>query len=412
MVDIQLPDINNYTKENYNGREYHVYTIRKAQLYPLQAGTLELESAEVENNVRFIKEEYLRMLQQGSKDPFLRFSGADIPADARVEQQVTVKSNSASVSVRALPDAGKPDNFKGAVGDLSLSASLEDDHFTTDDAGRLVVAVTGSGNMQMITAPDIAWPGNFEVFEPRMTDDLAKGQVPIAGTKYFEYSFTADTPGTYKLPPVELSYFDPSSGVYKKAVSKPITFSVSKGNGRPKDSVAVEQHNGERFYNKLFSNRWWVAGPLIGLILLGLIIWIVRENRKSKTLHTAAKAAADAEAAAAMQRAEQLQADHANPLEASGQALMQQDSRLFYTTLLEEIKHYLSKRFDIPPHELGRKALADHLDRKGIAITTVLSLQQLLDELELQLYTPVANTADLQNVYDKALEIVEALRVT
>ena len=58
MIDLQQPDNTSYQIEKLNGRDYNVYIVRKVQLYPLLAGDLELGSAEVENNVRFIREEY------------------------------------------------------------------------------------------------------------------------------------------------------------------------------------------------------------------------------------------------------------------------------------------------------------------------------------------------------------------
>ncbi len=411
VVDMQLPDISNASAEMYNGREYRVYTIRKAQLYALQPGVLELESAEVENTIHFIEEEYLRTLGNSSKDPYLRFAESDIPAEGRKLHQANVQSNTASISVRALPEAGKPAGFSGAVGNLSISASLDNARFSTDDAGHLVLSITGSGNMPLVTAPDIAWPKGVEVFEPKMTEDLTRQEVPVSGTKYYEYSFTIDSAGNYTLPPLELAYFDPSSGTYKKAQTKPIPFTVSKGEGRPKDTIRVGQAGGERFFNKIFSNRWWIVGPLIGLILAGLGFWIVRENKRIRKGKAAEKAADAAAALAAIQLAAQLKADHANPLERAHALLEQPDRRVFLAALLEDLRQFVSLRYHLPVHEFNRKSLGEQLDKKGVSNDTVLGLQQLLEDIEWQLYTPTGGDTPVQVIYDRALGIAETLRL-
>ena len=50
--------------------------------------------------------------------------------------------------------------------------------FSTDDAGKLNLVIEGSGNMQMVTAPDIKWPEGIEAFEPVTTEDISKTTVP------------------------------------------------------------------------------------------------------------------------------------------------------------------------------------------------------------------------------------------
>jgi len=57
VVDLMRPDVTDYSREKINGRDYNVYTIRKAQLYPLQDGIIELETATLQNSIQFLKED-------------------------------------------------------------------------------------------------------------------------------------------------------------------------------------------------------------------------------------------------------------------------------------------------------------------------------------------------------------------
>ncbi|MCY7290613.1 MAG: BatD family protein, partial [Ferruginibacter sp.] len=186
--------------EQLNGRTYNVYTIRKAQLYPLQAGQTELESASLDNRITFIK-----------------YSGNNgnnyyIDPNGMVTETVTLSSKPMSIQVKPLPETGKPDGFKGAVGNFTIESSLQKNNFSTDETGKLFITITGSGNMQLLTLPDITWPANFEVFDTKLTDNTDNKTVQISGSKSFEIPFSVGKEGNYQIPLINFSFFDPASG--------------------------------------------------------------------------------------------------------------------------------------------------------------------------------------------------------
>ncbi len=45
--------------------------------------------------------------------------------------------------------------------------------------------------MTLINAPSISWPNGIEAFEPKANEQLNKAQIPVTGSKHFEYAFTA-----------------------------------------------------------------------------------------------------------------------------------------------------------------------------------------------------------------------------
>jgi hypothetical protein len=251
VIDLQMPDNVSYKREKVNGREYNVYVIRKAQLYPLQAGNLELEPAEIENKVTFIKEEYANRQGDLMNNVFREFAEATIPAEGIESHKITLQSKPAAVTVKPLPDANAPVSFKGAVGNFTIEAMLEKNNFTTDDAGKLMVVVSGEGNLQLVNAPDIQWPQGFEAFEPSTTDDFIKTTVPVSGKKIINYSFTIEQAGYYVLPVIKFSYFDPKQARYRTDSTKPIAFTVTKGTGKKTAPVvAVIKKAPQGFLNK------------------------------------------------------------------------------------------------------------------------------------------------------------------
>ena len=43
--------------------------------------------------------------------------------------------------------------------------------------------------MMLITVPDVKWPEGMESFEPKVSEDLSKDNIPVSGARYFEFTF-------------------------------------------------------------------------------------------------------------------------------------------------------------------------------------------------------------------------------
>jgi hypothetical protein len=409
VIDLQMPDNVSYTREKINGREYNMYIIRKAQLYPLQAGSLELEPAEIENNVTFIKEEYANRQGDLMNDVFREFAEATIPTEGIEKHKVTLQSKSASVTVKPLPEVNAPASFKGAVGNFSIEAMLEKNNFTTDDAGKLMVVVSGEGNLQLVNAPDVLWPNGFEAFEPSTTDDFIKTMVPISGRKIITYSFTIEQPGNYTLPAIKCSYFDPKQGRYKTDSTKPIAFTVTKGTGKKAaPAVTAIKKESESLLNKFIGNRRWVISTVALLVLCGLIFWLKRDTKKEKIIKAnqikvAEKSKEEEEIINTIAMEEK------NWLAKAEELLHGENSRIFYNELNFSLKSYLSKKLDLPVETINKKSITEQLDKKNISIQTSIHLQQVMNDIELQLYAPFAEKEKMKELYDNTADMIQTL---
>lgn len=406
VLDIQQPNDISYRTEKYEGREYNVYTIRKVQLYPLLAGNLELGIAEIENNVQFIKAEYLNRQADIINDMFRDFAQATIPPEGVDIQKVTLQSKPLSVLVTALPDAGKPAGFKGAVGNFTIETKVEKNNFSTDDDGKLAIIISGEGNLQMINAPEMAWPQGIEGFDSKATDDLFKGTVPVSGRKIFEFPFTVSKPGNYILPAVEFSFFDTRDAKYKTVQSQPINITVTKGTGKPRAVITETNTRAkDNLLTKFFSNRLRVVSLIAVLIIIGLIIWLKRDTKKEKQLADAAQAAAKIKEDEKL--VEEVLPAQQNPLAVAEECLHREDAKLFYTHLNQELKNFLAKKLSLRAEDLNRKNIAEQLDAKGISNETTMELQNLIDEIEWQLYTPFADNEKMKTMYERANDLVQ-----
>ena len=408
VIDLQKPDNTSYKTERLNGREYNVYTIRKAQLYPLQPGNLVLESAEIENNIHFIKEEYARKQRDAMDDIFRDFADPGIPPEGMEDHKVTLQSKPITILVKPLPDENKPADFKGAVGNFAIEASIAKKNFTTDDAGQLTLIISGVGNMQLVNSPEISWPKGIEGFEPKTTDDLFKTTVPVSGRKIIEYPFTITAAGNYSIPVISFSFFDPKEGRYKTVTTKGVSFSVAAGTGKPKVNNIVEAPKGNgSLLNSFFSNRLRVVSVVAMIIICGLIFWLKKERKKEAAV--VATAMEKEKNAPAEEFLPEIISNQENPLAAA--ALSMNDGSSFYGALNQSLKEYISRKLGIPMEELNKKNISEKMDNRGIPVDVNLQLGALMDEIEWQLYTPSAANEQMQTIYEKAHSLVQLINM-
>lgn len=408
VVDMPQTNETNYTVEKFQGREFNVYTLRKVQLYPLLSGKLDIGIAQVDNDVHFIKSEYVNSRGNAFDDMFKNFSDASIPPEGMEDLQVSLQNPPVSVLVKPLPVDGKPDNFKGAVGNYEIKSVVEKDNFSTDDAGRMAIVISGTGNLQLINAPDIKWPDSIEGFDPKTVDEINKLSIPISGRKIFEYPFTIPSPGNYTLPSVAFSFFDTHTNKYKTIATSPINIKITKGTGKPtiipKTESGVKKDN---FLTRFFSNRLRVVSVVAALIILCLIFWLKWDTRKDKLLQNDLQN--EQPDNSSEKNIDEFVQSNINPLEKSEALLNNGASEEFFPALNEGMKNYLSEKLSIMPEQLNKKVLLEKLDKLGVANETVIQVFTLIDEIEFEIYTPNSHTHKMKELYEKASSLIQLL---
>ncbi|HSQ45125.1 MAG TPA: BatD family protein [Ginsengibacter sp.] len=408
VSEMELNNNNSSGVEKYNGRDYNVYTLRKVQLYPLQPGKITLDPLVADNKVTFIKADYASA--QGG-DMFLdmmqNFADATAPRDAIVEQHVTLQSKPVEITVKPLPDENKPADFKGSVGNFSIQSSLQKNEITTDDAGNLRIIISGAGNIQLINAPKISWPQGVDGYDAKITDHLDKYSVPLKGSKTFTYPFTVSKPGTYTIPAVSFSFFDPALATYKTLSTQPLVVTITKGKGIPNNPY-LKNKIVETPTSALSVVEKYALYFIIGLIsLAGIIFWIFKRNNaknKPSIIKTETESPENN-----IEKEEPAFVIPESPLGEAHQQLAEENSAAFYRVLDASLKKYLSAKFKVPAEELNKKRINEELDKCNVGLGTSLRLTSLMDNIELNLYAPPSNVNQLKEVYEKASEVVSLL---
>jgi tetratricopeptide (TPR) repeat protein len=156
-----------------------------------------------------------------SSDPFARLFTR--PAVKRIA------SEPVTVTVRPLPEAGKPPGFSGAVGRFQLNAALDRDSSVVNEPVKLVLTVQGTGNFRGLSAPLLSLPDGLGAFDTQEECDLAPSPEGNRGSCTYTYLVVPRRAGDFTLPAMELWYFEPASGRYRRLATPSYTLVVQAG---------------------------------------------------------------------------------------------------------------------------------------------------------------------------------------
>lgn len=397
VIDLQAPDVTEKYFEEYKGQKYAVYVIRKSQLYPLIDGKIEVEPASIEGDVDLIKTP--SKSASHSSDIF-----EDIFFRETVTGKISLKTDSSFIIVKALP-SGKPEGFSGAVGKFIIQSKLAENVFNANKGGKLILSIEGYGNFPMINSPIINWPKGFEVFEPVTLENLDKTSVPVSGKKDFECEFNTNFAGDYTIPPINFSYFDPELNSYKTVSTAAISFKVlpPKSNfGNSENLADVTSNDSQIGINSFYKSKIFMASS--GAVFIGLVFFLLFKNKRK--LEPVANLTD-------LQNDEHwskiIDSRNSNPLIESEKCIKLDDCSKFYFLLNNEFKTFLSSKFGVEPNQISTSFVKDCMDKNNICNSTMLSVEQLLHEIEWRSYTPFVKDDQMELILLRTQEMIQMI---
>ena len=400
VYDMIDPSDDRVSVEKINGKNFSVHIIRKTQLIPLQAGDITLDPVELDNNIYFIKADpgAARSSGQGLGGLLDRLFEPE-QSGTPFSQHIVLESKPVTVHVKPLPETGKPADFNGAVGNYTVAAALNSKAVDTGDAAILTVTVKGAGNLPVINAPTIDWPANMESYDVSNKENIDKAVAPLSGSKSYSYSFICTKPGRYTLPPVKLSYFDPSLKIYKTIESDPVNLivnaSIKKKHIKP---VTIPVQTVQTDWTKY---ALWAAAFML---LAAATFFIIRESKKD------AKLKSEKEKQLAELEKAKLIGVEIDPLDESRKLMQAGDFSKFYASINRVVWKAVSDKLRLPASELNKLNIASGLRTRGWNDEDIIQLKNVLNECEMKLYTPEYNTSDMQRVLLAAEKIVLSLK--
>ncbi len=226
FIEERLGDDRSYGQV-LKGHRYEILEIPRA-VFPVSAGQLSIGPAELRGDV-LVPRRSRRMSPFGFDD----FFGDDFFADAFAERQPFVlRSEPISLTVKPLPQEGRPGNFRGAVGDFSLQVSAAPEKVRAGEPVTVTMKVSGRGNLDSVAVPVIPTGDEFQTYDPEVETRKDVRQGKLGGEKIFKQVLIPLTAEVKEIPPVSFSFFDPGRGEYRTVTGQPLAIAVEAAPGR------------------------------------------------------------------------------------------------------------------------------------------------------------------------------------
>lgn len=392
------------TLEHYNGRNYNTIVWSQYVLFPQQTGKLEIPSIDFDATVA--------VRTQRNVDPFdIFFNGGSTYVDVRK----TISTPKLTVNVNPLP-SGKPASFGGGVGEFDIKSSISTTELKANEAVTLKLEISGVGNMKLISTPEVAFPQDFETYDPKVDNKFSLTRNGLSGKKVIEYLAIPRHAGTFTIPSVEFSYFDLKSKSYKTLTTPSYELNVAKNGNGGSDQVVTSFTNKEdvrligqdiRYIHtgsaKLMPKGQYLFGTglycLCYLIPLLLLVAVVVINRQR----------AIDNANASKVRTKNANKVAVKRLKIAAKLLKESKQEAFYEEVLKALWGYISDKMNIPVANLSKDSVEQQLVQHGVDKQLSDKFLHLLNECEFARYAPSSIAGGMDNVYASAIEVISQM---
>ena len=399
--EVELPQQKTFTLEHYNGRNYNTTVWRQFVLFPQQTGKIEIPSVTFEGTVS---------QRMASSDPFDAFFNGGNYVNIN-KNLVTPKL---TINVKELPE-GKPANFSGGVGEFTLSSSISTQDLKTNDAVTIKLVISGTGNMKLINTPEVAFPQDFEIYDPKVENKFNLTRNGLAGNKVIEYLAIPRHAGTYTIPPIEFSYFDLKSQSYKTLKTDAYTLNVAKGEGNSDQVVANFTSKedlkvlgqdiryiktGETRLAKkddyFFGSMNYYLWYLIPLVLFITFMVIYRKQAMEN-------------ANVAKVRTKKANKVATKRMKNAGKLLAEKKSEAFYDEVLKALWGYISDKLSMPVSQLSKDNIEEELQKHQVADELIKEFINNLNECEFARYAPGNQDEKMDKIYSSAIDVISKM---
>lgn len=398
--EIELPQQKTFSLEHYKGRNYNTTVWSQYVLFPQQTGKLEIPSITFEGVVA---------IQTVSDDPFdAFFNGGGY-------QEVKKKIVTPKLTINVQPLPTKPANFSGGVGEFTLASSINAKDVKTNDAVTIKLTISGSGNMKLISTPEVKFPEDFEVYDPKVTNNFEASRAGLSGTQTIEYLAIPRHAGNFTIPPVEFTYFDLKSNSYKTLKTEAYNINVAKGQGNA-DQVIADFTNKENVkvlgqdirFIKLGDTKLMPKGDVF-FGTVGYYLWYIIPFVLFVGLVVFFRKQAAENANVAKVRTKKANKVATKRMKLAGKLLAENRKNEFYDEVLKALWGYISDKLSIPVSQLSKDNIEAELAKYGVADDVIKDFINALNECEFARYAPGDENEAMDKVYTTSVEAISKM---
>ncbi|WP_158730347.1 MULTISPECIES: BatD family protein [unclassified Flavobacterium] len=377
----------------FKGQNFRYIVLKKVILYPQKSGRLKIEPLSLTVDVQ---------LPTNRRDMFGRM--------LLTETTKRVSAGAKTINVKPLPEAGKPDDFTGAVGNFDFKVTPSKTNLKHGESLDLVVSVTGKGNLKLFSLPKPVVPNALEMYDAVHSEDISTPLSGMAGKSVDSYAIVPQYKGNYPVKPMQFSYFDLSSGTYKTLRSPEIMIHVLDG-PTPVDSTATKGNKNkiatvEKFKNiksktnfvPINKKDFLGSNTFMGLLLLPFLLIPLIVLFKKK------KEAMDGDVAG-----NRVRMNNRLAKKYLSEAKKQINNKeLFYVALEKAMHNFLKAKLNIETSEMSKDNIQELLLSRNANPEAVNDFIALTENCEIARYAP-SSSVTIQQDFDKAVVIISDL---
>lgn len=395
-----------WSQDHYNGRNYYTVVLKQTVLYPQRPGKLTIDSGKFDAVINIPTQRKVRSIF----DDFM---------DAYDKVQKVLVSSPVTIDVKPLP-SGKPASFSGAVGNFTMTSDINSTNVKTNDAVTIKLKISGNGNIKLIKNPEVVFPNDFDIFDPKVETDLKTTTAGVSGSKTIEYMAIPRYAGDFEIPAIAFSYFDPKSGSYKTLKSDAYKLHVEQGEGGSATSPVVSNFSNKESVKYLgkdirylkvkdfnfianndifFGSFMYYMCYLVPAILFIVFFFIYRKQVKENSN-------------IALVRTKKANKIAVKRLKNAGKLMKENKKEEFYDEVLRALWGYLSDKLNIPQASLTKDNVEIELAKYGVDDTLTKEFMDILNTCEFARYAPAQASDAMDKLYELTVDAIGKMENT
>lgn len=406
---VEEPDYTGFYKENIDpvrittdgkkvldNREYNYAVVGRRLLLPQRSGTFKLGSIDMRIPTS---------IPSNQRDIFGRKVTRTI--------NYTASAYFPTITVKPLPESNKPSNFNGAVGQYSMDVEVSRNELSADESVTLKISLSGSGNIKLVELPEPEFPNAFEAYDPKYTENIKTDINGMRGKKTYEYLLIPRYGGTYKIPPVEFSYFDTKSKKYKTLRSDNFELKVIGGASQPKGSSSsgfpsagkedVTFINKDILFIKISDSKLNLKGdsffpskgfyfglalPVLGSLAMIILLFFKNNGGGDQTKAKQGKAGKLAQ----------------KQLQEAKKMLEANDRDGFYLALSSALLGYFSDKLSLGKSQLNQDIIKENLLSRKVENASISKALDMMNRADLARFTSASS--NLESDYNETADVI------
>ena len=314
-----------------------------------------------------------------------------------------------TINVKPLPAQGRPTDFSGMVGDYKFSADFDRTNLKVGEALTLSVNIKGDGTPGTITDPKLPDFSEFRSVPPENNISKKISGSKVITTKDIKVFLYPKKKGTFEIPAISYSWFNPTKKKYETATAGPWTIEVEKGDAGAEavfqgpvagatGPSAVQKQEIEslgsdiRFIHPNMGKAkstapyksllfWILFTAAVPFYIVAILIIKIRRKRSSN---------------AALVRKGQANRQLRERFAQAREALKKGDGKGFFAALENGLVNYLSDLTNLEFKGMTRPQMKAELEKIGVQEETITAIDSWLEKCAFVRYAPVTATPEEQ----------------